>query len=256
LETTVTATDLVAGALAVVLVSGVIAVLKRFVDPVALPGLYLFAIFPVAIGWGFRLAGVVAVASFATFAYFFSAPAHSFAFDEPATAVGLVISLVSGYVVSDLARRAHMRAREAQARAREAEEAHRDLRRLADEQAALRRVATLVAQAVPTSQVFEAVTREVGLQCGADLARSSASSRTARSAPSPAGAGAAAPSSPSTRASSSRGRASPPASATPAAPRAWTASSARRGPSRARRRPSGSARRWASPSSLGGACGG
>jgi signal transduction histidine kinase len=46
-----------------------------------------------------------------------------------------------------------------------------EVRRLADEQAALRRVATLVAQAVPTSQVFEAVTREVGLQCDADLAR-------------------------------------------------------------------------------------
>lgn len=43
--------------------------------------------------------------------------------------------------------------------------------RLADEQAALRCVATLVAQEVSTTEVFEAVTREVGLQCGADLAR-------------------------------------------------------------------------------------
>jgi signal transduction histidine kinase len=51
-------------------------------------------------------------------------------------------------------------------------EANRDeLQRIAAEQAALRRVATLVAQAVPTSEVFEAVTREVGLQCDADLAR-------------------------------------------------------------------------------------
>ena len=46
-----------------------------------------------------------------------------------------------------------------------------ELRDLADEQAALRRVATLVAQAVPTAEVFEAVTREVGLHCDADLAR-------------------------------------------------------------------------------------
>jgi signal transduction histidine kinase len=46
-----------------------------------------------------------------------------------------------------------------------------EVRRLLDEQAALRRVATLVAKAVPTSEVFEAVTREVGLQCDADLAR-------------------------------------------------------------------------------------
>ncbi len=43
--------------------------------------------------------------------------------------------------------------------------------RLAEEQAALRRVATLVAQADSPSEVFEMVTREVGLLSGADLAR-------------------------------------------------------------------------------------
>ena len=51
------------------------------------------------------------------------------------------------------------------------EESRDELRLIAEEQAALRRVATLVAQAVPTSEVFDAVTREVGLQCDADLAR-------------------------------------------------------------------------------------
>jgi signal transduction histidine kinase/PAS domain-containing protein len=51
-------------------------------------------------------------------------------------------------------------------------EASRDeLRRLADEQAALRRVATLVARGVSSSQVFETVTREVGSLFGADFAR-------------------------------------------------------------------------------------
>jgi len=46
-----------------------------------------------------------------------------------------------------------------------------ELRRLADEQAALRRVATLVARTAPASEVFETVTREVGVLSGADLAR-------------------------------------------------------------------------------------
>jgi signal transduction histidine kinase len=46
-----------------------------------------------------------------------------------------------------------------------------ELRRLADEQAALRRVATLVARGVPPAQIFSAVTSEVGLLSGADLAR-------------------------------------------------------------------------------------
>jgi signal transduction histidine kinase len=45
------------------------------------------------------------------------------------------------------------------------------LRRLVDEQAALRRVATLVARGVPPAETFAAVTREVGLVSGADLAR-------------------------------------------------------------------------------------
>ena len=43
--------------------------------------------------------------------------------------------------------------------------------RLAEEQSALRRVATLAAQPVSPSVVFEAVTREVGQLCHADLAR-------------------------------------------------------------------------------------
>jgi signal transduction histidine kinase len=164
-------TGLIVGAAAIAVVSGVIAVLDQHIDPAALTGLYLLAIFPVAIGWGFLVAGVVAVASFVTFGLFFAPPLHSFRAVESDTAAALVISLVTAYVVSELARRAQEQARVARLRAREAESAQTEHRRLADEQAALRRVATLVAQAVPTAEVFEAVTREVGLQCDADLAR-------------------------------------------------------------------------------------
>jgi PAS domain S-box-containing protein len=49
-------------------------------------------------------------------------------------------------------------------------EARAEVHRLADEQAALRRVATLVAEAVPASELFDAVTQTVGLLLGADLA--------------------------------------------------------------------------------------
>jgi signal transduction histidine kinase len=166
-----TAMGLIVGVAAIAVVSGVIAVLKQFVDPLGLTGLYLFAILPVAIGWGFWVAGIVAVASFLTFAFFISPPVHSLRIADSDAAVALAISLVTAYVVSELARRANTRASEARLRAQDAEEAETQLRRLADEQAALRRVATLVAQAVPTAEVFEAVTREVGLRCDADLAR-------------------------------------------------------------------------------------
>jgi signal transduction histidine kinase len=50
-------------------------------------------------------------------------------------------------------------------------EARTEVGRLADEQAALRRVATLVAGGAAPSEVFQTVTREVGILCGADLAR-------------------------------------------------------------------------------------
>jgi signal transduction histidine kinase/HAMP domain-containing protein/uncharacterized protein YoaH (UPF0181 family) len=49
-------------------------------------------------------------------------------------------------------------------------QAHEELRRVADEQAALRRVATLVAEGVPAGELFRAVTEEVGTLLGADLA--------------------------------------------------------------------------------------
>ena len=48
-------------------------------------------------------------------------------------------------------------------------EAREEVQRLADEQAALRRVATLVAQAVPSSELFHAVAREVGTLLRADF---------------------------------------------------------------------------------------
>lgn len=55
--------------------------------------------------------------------------------------------------------------------ARSLEQSRDALAEIAAEQAALRRVATLVAEEVATAEVFEAVTREVGLQCDADFAR-------------------------------------------------------------------------------------
>jgi GAF domain-containing protein len=52
----------------------------------------------------------------------------------------------------------------------ERREAEAEVERLAEEQAALRRVATLVAQAAPLSEVFTAVTREAGTLLDADFA--------------------------------------------------------------------------------------
>ena len=165
------AAGLALGVVAIAIVTAVIAVLKQFVDPIGLTGLYLFAIVPLAIVCGFWVAGIVTVAAYLAFAFFVAEPVFSFSIASGDTAAAIVISIAAAYTVSELSRRAAEQAREAELRAREAQQAQQAVGRLADEQAALRRVATLVAEAVPSADLFEAVTREVGLQCGADLAR-------------------------------------------------------------------------------------
>ena len=109
-----TAVGLVVGAASVAVVNVVIGVLAPFIDPRGLGGLYFFAILPVAIGWDFWLAGLVAAASFLTFAYFFAPPLHSFEIARADTVATLVISVATAYVVSELGRRVHARAIEAE----------------------------------------------------------------------------------------------------------------------------------------------
>jgi len=76
---------------------------------------------------------------------------------SPVGPVRTGIFLVTSVVVGELATRWRRQARNSA--------------RLTEEQAALRRVATLVARSVSPAEVFAAVTREVGLLCRADMAR-------------------------------------------------------------------------------------
>ncbi|WP_162606234.1 GAF domain-containing protein [Jiangella asiatica] len=114
--------------------------------------LYLLAVLPVAIWWGAGPALVASVSS--TFAFVL-------VFDPPRpgrlAAVTLGVFTATSIVVADLAAGLRRSARESE--------------RLAGEQSALRRVATLVAEGVPAADLFEAVTREVGLLWDADLVR-------------------------------------------------------------------------------------
>jgi signal transduction histidine kinase len=126
----------------------VIALLDPQIPAQRLLMLYLLVVMPVAIVGGVRLAVVTAVMSAVVFRYLF-------ADSESLTALG--VFLITAVVVGQLAarlRRAALRSA-----------------RLSEEQAALRRVATLVARSAPPSEVFKAVTCEVGQLCGADLAR-------------------------------------------------------------------------------------
>jgi signal transduction histidine kinase len=99
----------------------------------------------------------VSFLSVVVFGFVFIPPSNSFDFDDPGEWLALSVLLVIAIVVSELAARQR----------REKVE----VAQLEKEQTALRRVATLVALGAPPEDVFEAVTREVGQLCGAELAR-------------------------------------------------------------------------------------
>jgi signal transduction histidine kinase len=143
-----------ASAVLVAAVTAAVALLDPHVPALGLGVLYLLAVVPLALEYGLAVAAAVSVASIVSFNYFFLPPRHSL---NPGTSQQwevLVAFLVSSLVVSQLAARAQREARRSA--------------RLADEQAALRRVATLVARAVQPPEVFAAVAREVGLLLGVD----------------------------------------------------------------------------------------
>jgi signal transduction histidine kinase len=129
-------------------VTGLIALLEEDTRTSSLAMLYLLAVLPVVIWWGVEFGVGVSVACAATFDFLFVPPRHSFTSKDSADLIGLAAFLVTALVLSALAARSRQQARESS--------------RLAEEQAALRRVATLVARGVRPDDVFAAVTEEVG----------------------------------------------------------------------------------------------
>jgi signal transduction histidine kinase len=150
-------TGLVVCVIGVAAVTALVVVLSPHVPGSSVLVLYLIVIVPAAIVWGIGLAVLVAFLCAGVYDYFFTPPLYSFDIYDPQNAVGLGIFLVTAVVVGELAARLRRAVRESA--------------RLYQEQSALLRVATLAAQSVSPSPVFDAVTREVGLLCGADLAR-------------------------------------------------------------------------------------
>jgi signal transduction histidine kinase len=136
-------------AVLVAAVTAVIALLEPRVPALGLGVLYVLAVVPIALAYGGAVAAAVSLASLAVFSFFFIPPQYSL---DPGTSERwgvLAAFLFSSLVVSQLASRARREVRRSA--------------RLADEQAALRRVATLVATGVPPPEVFAAVARELAL---------------------------------------------------------------------------------------------
>ena len=129
--------------------------LKQVVPVDLLSMVYLLGVMAVSVVWGFGLTLATAAASVLVFDYFHTPPFHEISLNTPEDHAALGAFLVVGLLTSALARLAR-------SRAAVADRAGERARELAEQQAALRRVATLVARGASPSEVFSAVAEEMG----------------------------------------------------------------------------------------------
>jgi signal transduction histidine kinase len=143
---------------AVVAVS--VAVADSSLLAMALGAAYIAAVAAIVQRWGVAYGVPAAIAALIAYDWFEFPPTHPKAIPDLASLANLVVYLFLAVVVGGLLAGTRRRA--------EATETAR--RELANEQASLRRVATLVARDVPPDDMFAAIAREAGLLLGADAA--------------------------------------------------------------------------------------
>jgi signal transduction histidine kinase len=131
----------------------VVVVLKHFAPTMAFGTVYLLGVLLVGMSWGFGLAAITALVSAFAFDYCRSWP-DSFNVTQLQNWVVVAVFFVVALLANSLAGLARASAIEADRRRHEADLAAR-------QQAALRRVATLVARNVASSEVFSAVVAEL-----------------------------------------------------------------------------------------------
>jgi signal transduction histidine kinase len=129
--------------------TAVVVLLKHFAPTEAFGTVYLLGVLLVGMGWGFELAAVTAMVSALAYDYFRSRP-EGIGLTQPQDWVVIGVFFTVAVLSNSLAAMARAGAIEADRRRHEAGLAAR-------QQAALRRVATLVARGVPPSEVFSAV---------------------------------------------------------------------------------------------------
>jgi signal transduction histidine kinase len=152
---------LVIAALLIIAETLVLYPLKAVAPESTLGVVYLLGVVVVAIVWGFWLAAATCVASVLAFDFFHIPPLFALSPTASGDWVAIAVYLVVALAASTLSELARLRAAEADQRRREAEASRDELRMLADQQAALRRIATLVARAVEPSELFSAVAEEL-----------------------------------------------------------------------------------------------
>jgi signal transduction histidine kinase len=143
----------------VALVAAVTAVIKLVHPHGPARGLavvYILVVLWVAVRWGPAYAFVASLLSAAAFDYFSLSPQYSFGVPDLAAAEAFVAFLATAIMASLLAGSIRRQARETA--------------RLAQEQAALRRIASLVARGLAPLEIFSQIADEVGVLLGAEVA--------------------------------------------------------------------------------------
>jgi K+-sensing histidine kinase KdpD len=141
--------------------TAIMLLLKALAPDNAFGVLYLIGVVIVATGWGGGLAAATAVVSAIAYDYLRSWPDVGGALTQIQDWVVIFVFVVVALVAHVLARIARTRAADPGERRQEAEASRQELSVLAEQQAALRRVATLVARGVPASEIFPAVAHEL-----------------------------------------------------------------------------------------------
>ena len=136
-------------------------VLEKIVPGMTFGVLFMLGVLVVSAGWGFGLAVTTTLASAVVYALAHLGEHGSVFPMDLQDSVTILIFLPIALLANVLAGQARLRAAEADRRRQEAEASRDELRMLANQQAALRRIATLVARAVPPSDVFSKVTEEL-----------------------------------------------------------------------------------------------
>ena len=109
-----------ASVLAIAAVTGVVEIVRPHAPVFSLGTLYVLAVLPIAVVWGRTFAIATSLVSMLVFNYVFLPPSLTFTLSGEENWVGLVVFLVTGLVVAELASRARRRATEAEQRRREA----------------------------------------------------------------------------------------------------------------------------------------
>jgi signal transduction histidine kinase len=140
--------------------SALVLALKQIAPRDTFGVVFLLGVLVVSTMSGFGVAAATSVASAIAFDYCRDRPAQ-FSLTEAENWVVIAVFLVVALLANTLAYLARARAAEADQRRHEAEASRDELGVLAELQASLRRVATLVAQGVPPPEVFSAVAGEL-----------------------------------------------------------------------------------------------